>query len=149
MAKEEAKALQRKSIPFATLLLTGASCYAYYCWNTWPLRKSRQNLVFTETNFLNMKRYWCILTGPLSFENNFYFYANLPGIAYAALITERAFGPQVLIAAYLANCAASALSTVVYQRQVGYKVIQQRGRLSNFNGNLGLFLSTMFATAVP
>ena len=79
MAKEEAQKTQKRRFPFVTALLTGTSIGVYYFWQTWTPRQCRINFVFTETNFLNLKNYHSLLLSSLSYENNFFFYANLPG----------------------------------------------------------------------
>ena len=58
-------------------------------------------------------------------------------------------GARVLIGAYLLNCAVSALATSFYHRQIGFRAVQQRGRIANNNGNATLFLSTLFAVIAP
>ena len=58
-------------------------------------------------------------------------------------------GSRVLIGAYLLNCTVSALTTAFYHRQIGFRAVQQRGRIANNNGNSALFLSTLFAIVAP
>ena len=69
-----------------------------------------------------------------------FFYANLPGLIYSGLLIERVCGPAALLLGYLLNCGVSAAATTAVHRQIGYHKVQQRGRLSNTNGNMTLFM---------
>ena len=149
LAKDEAEKAQKMRFPFVTLLLTGTSIGIYYFWQKWTPRQCRINFVFTETNFYNLKNYHSILLSPLSYENNFFFYANLPGLLYSGILIERFLGARVLIASYLANCAVSAATTVAVHRQIGFHKVQQRGRFSNSNGNATLFFTSLFTSLAP
>jgi hypothetical protein len=51
--KESGGGGNKRFFPFLSIILTGASCGTYYYWNKWDFKKSRKELVFTETNFLN------------------------------------------------------------------------------------------------
>ena len=75
-------------------------------------------------NVLNLHNYQSILLNPISYEQNFFFYLNFPGLIYAAYIIEKAMGSRVLIGAYLMNCTVSALTTAFYHRQIGFKAVQ-------------------------
>ena len=121
----------------------------YYLWNTWNYQRAHKSFVFSEMNVLNLHNYQSILLNPISFEQNFFFYLNFPGLVYAAYIIEKSMGSRVLIVAYLMNCTVSALTTAFYHRQIGFKAVQQRGRIANNNGNAALFLSTLFAMVAP
>jgi len=149
MGSEESAAKVKHPFPWVTLLLSGTSIGVYYCWQTWPHRKSRTHLIFCETNFYNLKQYQTLLISPLSYENNFFFYCSLPGLAYSSFLVERYLGARTLLLSYFANCLASAATTVYVHRQIGFHKVNQRGRMSNTNGNTSLFLSMMFTTLVP
>eukprot|EP00354_Favella_ehrenbergii_P010490 CAMPEP_0170457324 /NCGR_PEP_ID=MMETSP0123-20130129/4656_1 /TAXON_ID=182087 /ORGANISM="Favella ehrenbergii, Strain Fehren 1" /LENGTH=148 /DNA_ID=CAMNT_0010721083 /DNA_START=264 /DNA_END=710 /DNA_ORIENTATION=- len=112
-------------------------------------RQAKSNFIFSETNFYNIGNYQSFFACPLSFENNMYFYANLPGLIYAGLLVERICGPGALLGAYLLNCAVSAATTTAVHRQIGFHKVQQRGRLSNTNGNMALFLVSLFTGMAP
>ena len=112
-------------------------------------RQARSNFVFSETNFYNLGQYQSLFFSPLSFENNMFFYANLPGLIYSGLLVERVCGPGALMLAYLLNCGVSAATTTAYHRQIGFHKVQQRGRLSNTNGNMTLFLASLFTAMAP
>lgn len=99
-----------------SIALTGGSVAIYYCWQNWNHRKSRVNFIFTETNFYNLKNYHTLLLSPLSYENDFFFYATVPGLLYSSLLIERHLGSRVLLASYLVNCAVSAATTVYVHR---------------------------------
>ena len=149
MGSEESAAKTKNPFPWVTLLLSGTSIGVYYCWQTWPHRKSRTHLTFCETNFYNLKQYQTLLISPLSYENNFFFYCSLPGLTYSSLLLERYIGGRTLLLCYLANCLASAATTVLVHRKIGFHKVNQRGRMSNTNGNTTLFFSIMFATLIP
>ena len=74
---------------------------------------------------------------------------NLPGLFYAGMLIERSCGPAALIGAYLLNCAVSAGVTTAVHRQIGFQKVQQRGRFSNTNGNMTLFLTSIFTAIAP
>ena len=148
-AKEEAQQRIKRRLPFVSIALTGGSVAIYYCWQNWNHRRSRVNFIFTETNFYNLKNYHTILFSPISYENDFFFYATLPGLIYSSLLIERHLGSRVLLASYLFNCAVSAATTVMVHRQIGYHKVQQRGRISNSNGNATLFLTCLFGSFAP
>ena len=105
--------------------------------------------MFCETNFYNLKKYQCFFASPLSYENNFFFYANLPGLIYTSVLIEGFFGAPTLIGVYLANCAISAATTTLVHRQIGFHKVLQRGRISNSNGNMTLLLASLFTCAAP
>ena len=102
----------KRSIPWVTLLLTGTTIGVYYCGQTWPHRKSRTHLTFCETNFYNLKQYQTFFLSPLFYENDLFFYCNLPGLFYSSLLIERFFGSRVLLLSFFTNCAVSAPTTV-------------------------------------
>ena len=102
--------------PFVTCLLTGTSFFIYYKWQQMTPRQARSNFVFSETNFYNLGQYQSLFFCPLSFENNMFFYANLPGLIYSGLLVERVCGPGALMLAYLLNCGVSAATTTAYHR---------------------------------
>ena len=54
-----------------------------------------------------------------------------------------------LLALVLGNAVLSAATTIIWDRQIGYKKKRQRGSISNNNGNLGLFLLCAFACKKP
>ena len=147
--KKLAEQQLRGRLPFVSLALTGGSIAVYYCWQTWNHRRSRTNFIFTETNFYNLKNYHSLLLSPISFENNFFFYTSLPGLLYSSTLIERYLGYRVLIGSYIANCLVSAATTVYVHRQIGFHKVQQRGRISNSNGNATLFLSCLFGSFAP
>ena len=78
-----------------------------------------------------------------------FFYLNLPGLFYAGFMVERFCGPGAMIAAYLLNCSVSAATTTIAHRQMGFHKVQQRGRFSNTNGNMTLFLASVFTAMAP
>lgn len=135
--------------PLITTLITGASISVYYYWQKWTPRQCRINFVFTETNFYNLKNYHSLLLSPLSYENNFFFYANLPGLIYSGYLIEKFLGARVLLTAYFTNCLVSAATTVGVHRQIGFHKVQQRGRFSNSNGNATLFFTSLFTAIAP
>ena len=100
-------------------------------------------------NATNHGNYQSILLNPVSFESNFFFYMNFPGLLYSAYLIERYVGRRFLIGAYLLNCAVSAITTSLYHRQIGFKKVQQRGRIANSNGNITLYLVSMFSFMAP
>ena len=67
--------------------------------------------------------YQSIFLNPVSYESNFFFYLNFPGLVYASFLIERGMGFRFLLAAYLANCLLSAATTVVYHRLIGFKKV--------------------------
>ena len=146
---EAEQASRARSFPFITLILGGASIAVYYLWNKWNYHRAHRSFVFSEMNVLNLGNYQSIFLNPLSLEQNFFFYLNFPGLVYASYLLERSLGPRFLIGAYLLNCGVSALTTAIYHRQIGFKKVQQRGRVANSNGNITLFLTTLFATMAP
>ena len=103
-----------------TLALTGMNVYIYYCWGWMTSKQAKKNFVFSETNFYNMGNYQCLFLSPLSFENNFFFWLNLPGLIYSGLLIESFAGSGVLLGAYLLNCRVSAATTPMVHRQLGY-----------------------------
>ena len=105
--------------------------------------------MFTETNFYNLGNYHSLLLSPLSYENNFFFWLTLPGLLYSSFLIEKYLGAGVLVGSYLANCVVSAATTCVVHRQIGFHKVQQRGRVSNMNGNATLFFTTMFTAIAP
>ena len=147
--KETLNNSNKMRFPFVTLALGITSACIHYKWNKWNNRRAEKAFVFSEMNFLKNKNYQTVLLTPLSFENSFFFYSNFPGLVYSSFLVETIFGSKVLLSAYLLNCAASALTTVITHRQIGFHKVQQRGRFSNTNGNSALFLTTMFFTVLP
>ena len=135
--------------PFVNLALGATSCAIFHYWGVWNNRRAERTFVFSEMNFFKNKNYQTFLLSPLSFENSFFFYTNLPGLLYAGYLIERKFGSKVLMGAYLLNCTASALTTTVVHRKIGYHEVQRRGRFSNTNGNLALYLVSLFTTCKP
>jgi hypothetical protein len=67
-------------------------------------------------NVLNQGNYQSILLNPLSFEQNFFFFLNFPGLVYASYLIERSLGSRFLLGAYLLDCGVSALTTALYHR---------------------------------
>ena len=112
-------------------------------------RQARSNFVFTETNFYNLGNYQSLFLCPLSYENGMFFGMCLPGLFYTGMLIERILGPSALLGAYLLNCAVSAATTTFVHRQIGFKKVQQRGRFSNTNGTMTLFLTSMFTAMAP
>ena len=96
-----------------------------------------------------MGRYQSFFLAPLSYENKFYFWLNLPGLFYASSLIEMSLGPAYLAGIYLFGCTASALTSVATHRHLGFKKVQQRGRLSNYNGNTTLFMVCLFSALFP
>ena len=149
---EQASSSSKKQtvyFPFVTLALTGTSIFIYYKWQKMTPRQARSNFVFSETNFYNVGNYQSMFLAPLSYENNLFFYMNLPGLMYAGFMVERFCGPGPMIAAYLVNCGVSAAATTIAHRQLGFHKVQQRGRFSNTNGNMTLLLTAMFTSMAP
>ena len=104
------------NLPIVTFLLTGSSIYIYYKWQKLTPRQAHCNFVFSETNFYNVGNYQSMFLCPLSFENNMFFYFNLPGLFYSGMLIERFCGPVALIGAYLLNCGVSAAATTIAHR---------------------------------
>ena len=102
--------------PFVTLALGCTSITIYYLWNKWNYQRAHRSFVFSEMNATHLGNYQSILLNPLSFEQNFFFYLNLPGLIYSSLLIERFLGSRYLIGAYLLNCAVAALTTTIYHR---------------------------------
>jgi len=75
-------------------------------------------------NVLNQKNYQSLILNPISFETNFFFYMNIPGLIYTAWLIERFMGAKTLIISYLMNCAVSAATTAFYHRQIGFRKVQ-------------------------
>ena len=98
------------------MLLTGASVTVYYLWNSWNYHRAHRSFVFSEMNVLNQKNYQSVLLNPVSFESNFFFYTNLPGLVYGAWLIERFMGARTLAISYLLNAAVSAGTTAFYHR---------------------------------
>jgi hypothetical protein len=89
--------------------MTGAACYIYLeGWQKWNHLKAKKMFVFSETNFFNNKNYQCLFLQPISFESNFYFYANIVPMFVASMMIERHLGVVYWVGAYLANCLTSA-----------------------------------------
>jgi hypothetical protein len=103
-------------LPWLTLVLTGASITVYYLWNSWNYRLAHRSFVFSEMNVLNQKNYQSIFLNPISFERNFFFYMNLPGLVYSAWLIERYLGARTLATSYLLNSLFSAGATALYHR---------------------------------
>jgi len=55
---------------------------------------------------------------------------NLPGLLCAGMLVERHLGLPLMLAAYLTNCAVSAGVQTFYHRQIGYKRVASRGRMT-------------------
>jgi hypothetical protein len=72
--------------------------------------------VFSETNVLKNKNYHSILLQPFSYESEFHFWANIPGLLYTGMLVERHLGVPLMMAALLSNCAVSAGVTALYER---------------------------------
>ena len=79
-------------------------------------RQAKNNFVFSETNFLNIGNYQSLFLCPLSFENDMFFWMNLPGLFYSGMLIERFMGPGALLGAYLLNCGVSAAATTAVHR---------------------------------
>ena len=120
ITKDENERSQRIRFPFVTLALGLTSVAIHYKWNQWNSKRAERAFVFSEMNFLANRNYQSLFLCPLSFENNFFFYTNLPGLVYSAYLIEKHLGGRVLFGAYLLNCLASALTTVVVHRKIGY-----------------------------
>ncbi len=117
--KEQEKGEQvvrKRFVPVGTLLLAGTSLTVYLLWNRWTYQRAHRSFVFSEMNVLNLGNAQSILLNPLSFESNFFFYLNFPGLVYASFLIERGLGTRFLIGAYLANCIVSAATTIIVHR---------------------------------
>ena len=140
---------KRGRFPLVTILIGGTSVSVYYLWNTWNYQRAHRSFVFSEMNVTAQGNYQSILLNPISFEQNFFFYLNFPGLLYASYLIERTLGSRYLAGAFLINCAVAALTTSFYHRQIGFKKVQQRGKIANSNGNGTLFITTLFSTLAP
>ena len=105
------------------MLIAGTSLTVFYLWNKWTYHQAHKSFVFSEMNVLNLGNYQSILINPVSFESNFFFYLNFPGLVYASFLIERGMGSRFLLAAYLANCLLAAGTTVVVHRQIGFRKV--------------------------
>ena len=105
--------------------------------------------MFSETNFYNVGNYQSLFLCPLSFEHGMFFCMNLPGLFYSGLLIERYLGPAAIIGCYLMNCVVSAGATTAMHRHLGFHKVNQRGRISNTNGNATLFFASMFSAMAP
>lgn len=133
-----------------SIATVGAAGYIYFeGWRNWNYAKARRTFVFSETNFYNNKNYACFFLQPISYESEFFFWVNVLPLFYASVLVERNLGVFYWGGAYLFNCSTSALSQIVYQRHIGYKEVQRRGRMSNNNGNLTLFFTSLFSAIAP
>ena len=66
--------------------------------------------MFSETNFFNLGNYACLFLQPISFESEFFFYANMLPMFVSAMMVERHLGIFYFTGAYLVNAVTSALS---------------------------------------
>jgi hypothetical protein len=121
----------------------------YYLWGKWNYQRAHRSFVFSEMNVLANKNYQSIALNPISYEQNLFFYLSFPGLIYSSYLIERFLGFRYLLGAYVLNSFVSAGTTALYHREIGFKKVQQRGRIANNNGNSALFLSTLFATFLP
>lgn len=112
--REQKKENQRMRFPFVSLLMAGTSIGIYQCWLNWNNLRSQRAFVFSETNFLKNKNYHSMILQPISFESEFFFYGNVPGLFYAGMLVERHLGMRLLVGAYLANCVLSAATSMIY-----------------------------------
>jgi len=148
--QDQSRQIQPKMIfPFITLALTGTACAIHYYWGIWNYARARQHFVVAEMNLTIHNRWESAFLSPLSFQSPFLFWLSLPGLIYSAFLIERAVGSISLIGAIFGNCITSLLTTIIYHRQIGFKEVMKRGRMSNNNGNTVMFLSTLFATLIP
>lgn len=109
--KQEESKKRDRSIPFLTLLMTGAAAYIYFeGWQKWNYARARRTFVFSETNFFNNRNYACLFLQPISFESEFFFYANIAPMVYSSILVERHLGVYFWLGAYLLNCVTSAVS---------------------------------------
>lgn len=131
------------------MLLSGGCVGVYYLWNKWNYQRAHRSFVFSEMNVLNNGNVQSIFLNPISYEQNLFFYLSLPGLAYSGYLIERFLGARYLLGAYLLNSVVAAATTALYHRQIGFRKVQQRGKIANNNGNSALFLSTLFATFLP
>ena len=83
------------------------------------------------------------LLNPISFEVPYYYVVNIPGLILSGYLVENYFGPKILVGLLLVNWLASALTTAVNHRRIGFAEVRKRGRMSNHNGNITLFLSSV------
>ena len=100
-------------------------------------------------NLKNNYAYHTVLLSPIAFEDKFYFLINLPGMALASYLIEWSFGSRILIMSYLFNAGISAATTVWWHWHIGFFEVWKRGRVSNHNGNVTLFLTTFLACMAP
>lgn len=84
-----------------------------------------------------------IVLCPISFEVPFYYVMNLPGLVVSSFLIEKYLGSMMLLGLYLTNSAISAGTTTVNHRRIGFLEVRKRGRMSNHNGNITLFLSSI------
>ena len=144
MKKEEQKQKdrQRRKFPFITLVLAGSTAFIHYFWNNWNFERAKRNFVFSEMNMLNGNPQSALFY-PISFEIPFYFVANIPGLLLSGFYIEKYFGSKILIGLFLANWWVSAITTAINHRRIGFAEVRRRGRMSNHNGNITLFLSSV------
>ena len=113
------------------MLATASAAYIYYWgWQKWNHLRAKRAFVFSEVNFLIHKNYHSLFLQPISWESEFFFYLNMPALFYASMLVERYLGMRTWVMAFTANCVTSALTQVAYQRHVGYKKYQRRGRMA-------------------
>lgn len=73
----------------------------------------------------------------------------MPGLIYTSFLIERAVGPISLIGAFVGNSVVSLATTLLYHRKIGFKEVMKRGRMSNNNGNIVMYFSTLYAALLP
>ena len=103
----------------------------------------------SEMNLKYNHAYQSIFLSPLSFESPFYFYFNIAGMFISSLLIEKVLGPKFLLFGVLFNACVSSVATLLWHRHIGYYEVKKRGRTSNHNGNIGVFLSVLFAILRP
>mmetsp|Transcript_38533 Transcript_38533/g.38033 ORF Transcript_38533/g.38033 Transcript_38533/m.38033 type:complete len:126 (-) Transcript_38533:133-510(-) len=122
--------------------MTGGATFIHYYWNNWNFERAKRNFVFSEMNALNGNPQSALFQ-PLSFEVPYYYVMNIPGLFISSFLIEKYFGSKILLGLYLTNCLASSIITVINHRRIGFSEVRKRGRMSNHNGNISLFLSSI------
>ena len=74
--REDQEGKSTRKLPLLSILITGASAAIYYYWINWNHLRAYRAFVFSETNFVNYHNYHSLLLQPISFESEFFFYAN-------------------------------------------------------------------------
>mmetsp|Transcript_6826 Transcript_6826/g.5973 ORF Transcript_6826/g.5973 Transcript_6826/m.5973 type:complete len:126 (+) Transcript_6826:250-627(+) len=122
--------------------MLGGSTFIYYYWNNWNFERAKRNFVFSEMNAIQGNPQSALFQ-PLSFEVPFYYLMNIPGLLISGYMIEKYFGSKILIGLFLANCVISSITTIINHRRIGFLEVRKRGRMSNHNGNISLFLSSV------